>query len=151
MGQEILPTKDELAMSVDNLPDEGVGDEAPELYDLAARIGTDDQKTWFSLGLKLFDCGMLDKSLGCLQRTEAITGPKKDTAQAVAALCWQGMIMDETGRRAEALEFYKKALSFQSKSVRSYNQWNLTIDSAWIKQRLDEPYKGIKHLYPGLK
>jgi hypothetical protein len=63
---------------------------------------------------------------------------------AFAARVWQGHMNDLLGNRAAALESYREAIKLDPGTAMTHSQWGMTIDRAWVEDRLASPFTGKK-------
>lgn len=133
------PTAGQLVDFVDNLNWEKE-DETPLLvWRKTAGLAIEDSDFWFKLGLLLYDSGYDRESLAAFAKTAAL---EKTGVTAFAACVWQGHMNDLLGNRAAALEFYREALKLDSGTAMTHSQWGMTIDLAWVEDRLASPFTG---------
>ena len=135
--------EEDLTDMINELPYSDVGEDAIEPYRLALKLNTSNTDHWYSLGLRLFDGGLLDQASDCFTRSYDLSLQKQDTSGMVGGLCWLGIIADEKDQRPAAIEFYKKANDLDYDTFMMYSQYGLTIDKDWIRARLHTPYNGI--------
>ena len=119
------------------LPYNGAWDEGVELYKIAVENDVQDHRTWFKLGMVVFEGGFLEESLDCFQR---LLGLHVSTDMDFTALCWMGNVWDARGNRGEAVKFYKQALDTGSQAAWRHDQFRIQSSREWIEQRLKEPY-----------
>jgi tetratricopeptide (TPR) repeat protein len=131
------PTVAQLIDIVDNLNWEKEGETPLLVYRKTAGLAIDDSHFWFKLGLLLYDSGYDRESLEAFGRTAAL---EKTGVTAFAARVWQGHMSDLLGKRAAALDFYREALKLDPGTAMRHSQWGMTIDRAWVEERLAVPF-----------
>ncbi|MEN6561798.1 MAG: hypothetical protein ABFD52_13590 [Acidobacteriota bacterium] len=131
------PTAAQLIAFVDSLNWEKEGGTPLLVYRKAAGLPIEDSGFWFKLGLLLYDSGRDRESLAAFEKTAAL---EKTGVTAFAALVWQGHMNDLIGNRAAAVDFYKRALKIDTGSAMKHSQWRMTIDRAWVEDRLAVPF-----------
>jgi hypothetical protein len=139
--EEILPTDDELVMDIRELPYTDVGDAVMEPYETAKKTGMKSSDGWYSLGLRFYDTKDMDKCMECFVKAARSVELPTDSTRLMRAYCWQGMLLDEQGKRADALEMYKKALDVSTDSWIQHGQFNITISRKTIQPFIDKPYR----------
>lgn len=133
------PTPAQLVDLVDGLGWEKEGETPLLVYRKAAGLPIEVSHFWFKLGLLLYDSGYYREGLSAFERTSV---REKTGVMAFAALVWQGHMNDLLGNRAAALTFYKEALKIDPGLSMSHSQWGMTIDRAWVEERLATPFAG---------
>lgn len=96
-----------------------------------------DARFWFKLGLLLFDSGDYREALESFNRTSMLVS---GGVTAFASRVWQGHMHDLLGDRAAALACYKEALKLDPGMPMTHSQWGMTIDRAWVEDRLAVPF-----------
>jgi len=133
------PTAAQLVDLVDGLNWEKEGETPLLVYKRTAGLAIEDSGFWFKLGLLLFDGGSDREALAAFARTASL---EKTGVVAFAARVWQGHMNDLLGNRAAALELYKEALKIDPGLAMTHSQWGMTIDRAWVEDRLTTPFAG---------
>lgn len=136
-----------LALSINDLSWTDSGKIALELFKNAEQVGMADARLWFKLGMVLYDGKFYNPALGAFRH---ITRPETTCCPMYkfGAYTWQGHIYDLKGRRKEALDCYKKALSVEGKNRGTairHDQFGLIINRAWVKKRLSVPFTAAGH------
>jgi tetratricopeptide (TPR) repeat protein len=131
------PTAAQLVDLVGDLNWENEGETPLLVYRKAAGLTIEEPRFWFKLGLLLYDSGYYREGLSAFEKTFAL---EKTGVTAFAALVWQGHMYDLLGDRAAALNFYKEALKIDPGLSMSHSQWGMTIDRAWVEDRLATPF-----------
>ena len=137
---ETLPetTPDELSEIISQLPWTGVGEDALVAYTRARSLKLDNVRSWFKLGLALFDGGYYKESFNAFEKLTELNPPKLNH---FAALVWMGHLQDLFGNREEALEHYNEALKHDTGRTMRHDQWGMKIDRQWVEERLKSPFK----------
>ncbi len=131
------PTAAALTDFVDGLDWSGEGATALEVYRKTAGLEIADGGFWFKLGLLLFDGGARKEALDAFTRTAAL---EAEGATGFAARVWQGHMHDLLGHRDAALACYRDALKAEAGDAMRHSQWGLTIDRAWVEERIATPF-----------
>jgi tetratricopeptide (TPR) repeat protein len=131
------PTAAQLIAFVDSLNWEKEGETPLLVYRKTAGLAIEETGFWFKLGLLLYDSGYDRESLAAFGTTAAL---EKTGVTAFAARVWQGHMSDLLGNRAAALGFYKEALKLDPGTAMKHSQWGMTIDRAWVEDRLVSPF-----------
>jgi tetratricopeptide (TPR) repeat protein len=127
----------ELPDRIRNLPYSSAWEEGIELYRIAVDSDVQDSRTWFKLGMVVFEGGYLDESLDCFRR---LLDLHVSTDMDFMALCWMGNVWDARGNREEAIKQYRRALATGSESSSRHDQFRIESSREWIEKRLKEPY-----------
>ncbi len=144
--EKVPLTKDDIKNSVNSLPWTNVGKEIADLYNSAVKLNFSDSEGWLMIGIRMYDFGDLEKTTGCMDKAISVIGNPKtfqDSTMLMSAYFWKGLIMDELGKRTEAIGFYNKALDVSTSFRMSFSQFGLVLDRESIKKYLKEPYKKI--------
>ncbi len=131
------PTAARLVSFVDDLDWEKVGQTPLLVYRKTAGLAITDARFWFKLGLLLYDSRYDKESLAAFLKTAEL---EKTGVTAFAALVWQGHMNDLLRNRPAALECYKAALAIDPGTAMKHSQWGMTIDRAWVEERLRAPF-----------
>ncbi len=119
-----------LQSRVSDLPWTGAGDQAVRLFGDASSLAVSEERIWVKLALTLFDGGHYEKSMEALAHIEP----------NFLRLVWEGNNLDMLGRRADAVDRYRRALSLSEKPTLKHDQYGLTIDEAWVRERVATPF-----------
>ncbi len=92
---------------------------------------------WYRLGTDLYEEGHLKEALTSFEKVSALS---PDPITAFAAQGWMGLLEDLAGRRAEALVYYRKALSLDTGESMGHGNLGFRIDRKWIEERLRSPF-----------
>ena len=96
---------------------------------------------WYKLGTYLYEESHLREALVCFERVSDLNA---DPVVAFASQGWMGLLEDLTGRRAEALTHYRKALSLDTGESMDHRDLNIRIDRGWVEARLRSPFRWKK-------
>jgi tetratricopeptide (TPR) repeat protein len=132
------PSAAQLVDFVDNMDWEKEGETPLVVYRKAAGFPIEEPGFWFKLGLLLYDSGYDRESLAAFDRTAAL---EQAGLTAFAARVWQGHMNDLLGNRLAALGFYQEALKIDPGRAMTHSQWRMTIDRAWVEDRLASPFR----------
>lgn len=131
------PTAAQLVDIVDGLNWSGEGETPGLVFRKTSGLTIADAGFWFKLGLLLFDSGDDREALESFGRTAAV---ETSGVTAFASRVWQGHMHDLLGDRAAALACYKEALKLDPGMPMTHSQWGMTIDRAWVEDRLATPF-----------
>jgi len=131
------PSAAEIAAVVDGLNWSREGETPLLVYRKTAGLTIADSGVWFKLGLLLFDSGYYQEALDAFVKTAAL---ESSGVTAFAARAWQGHMYDLLGNRPAALAAYREALKIDPGTAMKHSQWGMTIDRAWIEERLAAPF-----------
>ncbi len=135
---EALPkTAVELEDAVAALDWSGTGEAALAIFKNPETAKITNARTFFKLGLLLFDGGSYAESGEAFQKCGALN---TDKFNLFAVNVWLGHLKDLLGEREKALEFYREALKFDTGQTMRHDQWGLRIDRAWVEGRLKTPF-----------
>jgi hypothetical protein len=143
----VCPTPKQLDRIVSRLPYTDLGDDVFRPYELAKLVNSPISSTWFGLGIRFYDGGLLEQCKECFSKAAGLGDTGKDTSMIFKSNSWLGLVMDEFGNRNEAINFYRKALASKSEGSFIYSQFNLAVDKKYIEERLVKPYPGMKRVY----
>ena len=92
----------------------------------------------FKLGMALYDGKCYEEAMEVFTATEA---KAEDTSSyRFGSLVWQGHVLDLLGRRDEALGRYRAALKVANGHTMRHDQYHMSIDEGWVRQRLQSPF-----------
>jgi len=135
-------TGEELKKEIDKLPWTGAGKQAVDLFNKAQEAKSVDAGLWNKLGLTLYDGKYYSESLRAFSRiTEADI--KCCLGFVFTSFVWQGHLLDLTGKRDEAILFYKKALEIEGGKglLMKHDQYKMKVDRKWVEERLKKPFQ----------
>ena len=127
-------TQTKFVAKVRQMPWTEAGAAALEMYRQARELKIDDGGTRFKLALLLYDGKYYQESLGLMTQLE------KDDWR-FTALVWEGHLLDLLLRREEALARYQEALKVPGSPNMQHGQYNMTINKAWVEERLKTPFE----------
>ncbi|MBN1997351.1 hypothetical protein JW935_07360, partial [candidate division KSB1 bacterium] len=107
----------ELKEKISRLPWSNAGGKAVELFNQAQEIKLKDFRSWYKLGLALFNSGNDEKVLYSMQ--QAYESDPNDFGTIV----WLGHMHDLKGEREKAIEYYKLALQKDTGETLRHDQW----------------------------
>jgi tetratricopeptide (TPR) repeat protein len=131
-------TPEELSDIISLLPWTGAGEEALKAYEKAISLKLDHVRSWFKLGLILFDGGYYKESFKAFEKLIELNPPQ---LTHFASLVWMGHLQDLFGNREEALKYYNEALKRDTGGTMRHDQWGIKIGRQWIEERLKSPFK----------
>ncbi len=131
------PTAAELVALLDGLGWEKEGATPLVVFRKAAGLLIEKPDFWFKLGLLLYDSGDNREALAAFEKTAAL---ERTGLTAFAACVWRGHMNDLLGRRAAAMDSYREALKIDLGLAMTHSQWGMTIDRAWVEERLALPF-----------
>ncbi len=132
------PNQAEIARRVQRLPWTGAGEQAVEVFTAAQEVEVQDADLWGKLGLTLYDGRHYSEALTAFGRAAEFSG--EGPAWAFASVVWQGHVLDLLDRRDEAVARYQEALEKADGAAMQHGQYGMTIDRAWVEQRLKTPF-----------
>jgi len=136
----VLP--EELPEKISQLPYEGAGERALELYNLAKDSKMDIVQLWMKLGMVLFESGYTDESFEAFQN---IVQLKPDKSYHFMALVWMGNVKDALGEREKAVEYYQESLNYDTGMSMRHDQFGIKTDREWVEERLKTPFAWKKN------
>ena len=138
--------------ALDNLPWEGAGSEALEVYQEFVDEDVEYVGQWQTLGIKLVGGGFWKEAFDCFVRSEKLL-THKESSEWLTASIWQGHIYDIWGKRDKALAKYEAALDvlqqyrnnntaldIENYSWMRHDQWGIVLSYKWIKARIEDPF-----------
>jgi tetratricopeptide (TPR) repeat protein len=124
---------------IGRLPWQSAGKDALRVFELARNSQLKDADLWFSLGIKLVDPGYYAEAFESMKRGLE-SNPSKEWH--FVALTWLGQLQDLLGDREKALLSYREALKFDTGgTAMRHDQWGISINRAWVEERLKTPFK----------
>ncbi len=131
------PTATQLVDFVDALGWEKEGETPLLVYRKAAGLAIKDARFWLKLGLLLYDSRADKEGLAAFLRMAEL---ETSGMMAFTARVWQGHMNDLLRNRSAALECYRAALKLDPGTAMKHSQWGMTIDRAWVEERLRTPF-----------
>ncbi len=128
-----------LAELVANLPWTGGAIKPLKLYRRALELDAKDVSMLGKLGLTLAAARQNEEALAAFDRMVDVNSNKASTWY-FAALVWRGMMNDLLGRRDLAIRSYEEALKVTGAPSMQHSQFGLTLDRAWVEERLRVPF-----------
>ncbi len=140
----LLPIVKPLSALVDDpeeliaaLPWTGAGANALLAFERCVEACRPDSQAWFKLAMMLFDGEHYEESFLAFENAfHAFDNP----AFRAATLVWRGHLLDLAGDRDRALEYYSRAYDLPFERGVTHSQYDMTIDGAWIRERLETPF-----------
>ena len=136
----------EILFKIEDSPVTGAGDTALELFAEAVESDMDYLPAWFTLGIALYEADHYAESLQAFERSERDSkrlhwfGPGSLPPPA-----WQGHVLDLLGRRAEALECYRRALGATHNRAVIHHRYGIVVDRKWVEERLKTPFERVSY------
>jgi tetratricopeptide (TPR) repeat protein len=131
------PTAGEVAGRIEDADWTGIGELALDLYDQAKMTDPANKRSWFKLGLLLFDGGYYPDAFDAFRMSAT---KSRDPRDLFGSEVWMGILQDLMGNRAEAIKHYQEALKRGGDSSLQHGQYGLKIDRAWVGERLKSPF-----------
>lgn len=128
----------ELAARLRDLPLTGAGRAPFDLFFMALDLEIEDVDLWVKLALMLYDGEFYEEALKAFGRVAELAD--EGSPWAFAALVWQGHIFDLNGEREQAVARYQAALERDTGQSVSHDQYGMTIDRAWVQERIETPF-----------
>ena len=131
-----------VAFEIADMPCMGAGERALDLFIKARDLPSKHYRTWFRLGLALYDGGYYEEALEAFRRV-GVPDLRVFLDYPFAARAWQGHVLDLLGRREEALERYRQALALNPSEHTwvQHGQYDMTVNRAWVEDRLKTPFE----------
>jgi len=130
---------EKLVQKIRRMDYEGEGDAARRLLKKGLELKLDRGREWGKLALNLYDAGYYNDALAAFRLT--VTYSEEEDPWKMAAVAWQGHIMDILGKRDLALTHYREALTRAGENSMMHSQYNMVIDRRWLEDRLKTPFK----------
>ncbi len=112
----------------------GCGGAASDLFPGARKIDNLDAHSWGKLAINLYDGLHYEQALEAFER--CAESAADDPWWLFVGTVWQGHVLDILGKREEALKRYRLAIERDTGIYAVHSQYNMTIDQAWVQQRL---------------
>ncbi len=136
----LLSPAQQLSRAIEELPYTGAGAQALLLLEKARAGNCANGDDWLKLGLALYDGKYYQEGLEAFKQAGSLFQDDPLHLNLVAALVWQGHILDLLGHRAQAQALYGQALEKDHGGEMSHDQYGFSIDRRWIEQRLETPF-----------
>ncbi len=127
----------EIEAAVGELDWTGTGESALAYFRLPATASVTTPRTWFKLGLLLFDGGFYAESLEAFRKCRDLSAAAGDL---FGALVWMGHMNDLLGDRAAAVACYAEALKNDTGRTLQHDQYGMRLDRSWVERRLETPF-----------
>ena len=131
----------EITDLVSQLPYEGAGEQALEIYKKAAKLNLQDSRPWFKLGMTLFDGGFYQESFDAYKKFIEL---KPSELFMFTAYVWLGQLKDLQGEREEAISYYKEALKYETGKTMQHDQYGMKINKKYVEERLKTQFTWSK-------
>jgi len=116
----------------------GSWDKGIALFEIAKESDCRDYRIWSKLGMVVFEGGYFEEAFTCFEKV--LNGEAPESSRFMAAT-WLGNVRDAQGRRKEAVDLYRKALSMAPEGDGwRHDQFGITSSQEWIIRRLEAPY-----------
>ncbi len=129
----------QLEQRISQLPWSGAGEPVLDLFEKACQLEALRPDLCGKLGLLLYDGAYYPKALQAFERTADLAG--EGDLWGFTALVWQGHVLDLLGRREEALQRYREALTQDTGATMRHDQYGMKIDRTWVEARLEKPFE----------
>jgi hypothetical protein len=138
------PSQEELELrrALSDVPSAAVIASLPELVDKVLAMDIKQTLFWGQLGRKLYDWELYEEALAVFGRRAEML-EEMESEWVVSAYGWQGLLLDLLGRREEAVVAYEKALETETDREFSYNGDPVTIQRAWLQERLKTAFERL--------
>jgi hypothetical protein len=127
----------EVMAKVADLPWTGAGESALAAYRQARDMTFDDPFPLLKLALTLYDGAYYQEALDVSKKAASSDSPEI----RFAVIVWQGHLLDLLGHRAEAVVRYEEAMKVPGSPSLRHDQYGLTIDKEWVRERLKTPFE----------
>jgi len=131
------PTAGEVAGRIEDADWTGIGELALDLCNQAKKTDPASRRSWFKLGLLLFDGGYYPDAFDAFRMSAT---KSRDPRDLFGSEVWMGILQDLIGNRTEAIKHYQEALKRGGDSSLQHDQYGLKINRAWIEERLKTPF-----------
>jgi hypothetical protein len=131
---ETPPSVRPVTAKIQAMPWTDSGAVALEAYKQARELKVADTGARSKLTLLLYDGRYYGEALEIAKSLE-------QTDARFFALVWQGHLLELLGRRAEAVATYTEALNLPGTPNMRHDQYGMTIDKAWVEERLKTPFE----------
>ncbi len=131
------PTAAELIKIVEDLNWTKEGRTPQLIFEKTKGLAVSDVHFWLKMGLLLFDGGNTAQSFQAFDRVL-----KLDSSPLLnfTALVWMGQLMDLQKQRQKAIDYYKKALEYDTGETMTHSQYGLKLNRACVEERLKIPF-----------
>jgi len=113
------------------------GKDSPAVYKTIKDESIRNSNIWYWLGLQLFELGRHPESFDCFER---VSGLHREGLEKFAALVWMGHLMDLQKQRDKAIEYYKKAIEYDTGETMTHSQYGMQINRQLVEERLRTPF-----------
>jgi len=114
---------------------------ASELYRAALECGIQTGDPWYALGVMLFDQKEYGKSIDAFKRCIEINGANPRDERVATAYSWIGFDLDMLGRRADAVEWYRKARDTGNEIEIGYKKYGILGSAKELGEKgIREPF-----------
>ena len=113
------------------------GKDSPAVYKTIKDESIRNSNIWYWLGLQLFELGRHPESFDCFER---VSGLHREGLEKFAALVWMGHLMDLQKQRYKAIEYYKKAIEYDTGETMTHSQYGMQINRQLVEERLRTPF-----------
>jgi len=133
----VKPTAEDLIRIVDDLNWTKEGKTPLLVYEKTKNLSISDVHFWLKMGLLLFDGGYYLQSFYAFDQVSTL-----DSSALIkfTALVWMGQLMDLQKQRDKAIEYYKKAIEYDTGETMTHSQYGMRINRQWVEERLRTPF-----------
>ena len=131
------PTADDLIKIADGLNWTNEGKAPLLVFEKTKGLTISDVHFWLKMGLLLFDGGHYTESFHAFDQVFTLDS---SALLKFTALVWMGHLMDLKKQRDKAIEYYKKALEYDTGETMTHSQYGMRINRQWIEERLKTPF-----------
>ena len=113
------------------------GKDSPAVYKTIKDESIRNSNIWYWLGLQLFELGRHPESFDCFEK---VSGREREGLEKFAALVWMGQLMDLQKQRDKAIEYYQKAIEYDTGETMTHSQYGMQINRQLVEERLRTPF-----------
>lgn len=136
---ESLPrTTGELVGFIEELDWTGSGDIALQIFERSETADIAAPHAWLKMGLLLYDGEHYPQAFEAFGRLAKL---ETSDLNRFTALVWLGHLKDLSGDRDSAIAYYRQALERDTGRTMQHSQYGMHINRAWVKERLETPFK----------
>jgi tetratricopeptide (TPR) repeat protein len=131
------PTAEDLLKIVAGLNWSNEGKTPLLVFEKTKAVPVSDTDFWLKMGLLLYDGGYYPQAFQAFDRVFTLSS---SPMLKFTALVWQGQLMDLQKQRDKAVDYYKKALAYDTGETMTHSQFGLKINRQWVEERLRQPF-----------
>ncbi len=110
---------------------------SPEIYQKIKEENVKNSDMLYRIGIGLYEYENYSQAFDCFRRISKL---ETDADTKFASFGWLGLLKDIMGNRAEALEYYQKALDHDTGETMSHSWLRINMNKEWLEERLKTPF-----------